>query len=196
MMERSVRRENGRLANPVGIVSEEFVHGETDVRTLFLRLTRSNIDALFVNVNTDEAFISVVKQIRAARFGGALYAVYLPASDTARKSLGAALNGFVFSNLPLSDQLVTASGKEMMREFRRRFGEPQSGFPVVPISFEAFRIFDIAMSSGKDPVEFISSAQFTGGFVPGFSFDEHGAVRGIGFQMQRIEGETIVPMSD
>jgi branched-chain amino acid transport system substrate-binding protein len=196
MMERSVRKANERAGKPIELSSEEFVHGESDFRTLLLRLTKSNIDGLFINANTDDSFISVVKQIRASKFNGALYAVYLPASDTARKALGSALNGFVFSNLPLADELVTDSGKELLSDFRKRFGEPQSGFPVVPISFEAFRIFDLALSSGKEPVEFLASTKFAGGFVPSFHFDEHGAVQGINFQMQKVENDKVVLIKD
>jgi hypothetical protein len=87
-------------------------------------------------------------------------------------------------------------GRELLGDFRRRFGEPQSGFPVVPLSFEIFRIFDLALSSGKDPLEFISSTTFTGGFVPSFHFDEHGAVQGINFQMQRVENDKVVLIKD
>jgi branched-chain amino acid transport system substrate-binding protein len=196
MMERSVRKANERAGKPIEFASEDFVHGATDFRTLLLRLSKSNIDGLFVNANTDVSFISAVKQIRASKFNGALYSVYLPASETARNALGSSLNGFVFSNLPLADELVTASGKELLADFRRQFGEPQSGFPVVPISFEAFRIFDLALSSGKEPLEFLASTKFTGGFVPSFHFDEHGAVQGINFQMQKIENNEVVLLKD
>jgi len=196
MMERRVRKANEQAGRPIEFSSEEFINGNSDFRTLLLRLTKGNIDGLFINANTDDSFISVVKQIRASKFGGALYAVYLPASDTARKALGSALNGFVFSNLPLADELVTESGKELLSDFRKRFGEPQSGFPVVPISFEAFRIFDLALSSGKEPVEFLASTKFTGGFVPSFHFDEHGAVQGINFQMQKVENDKVVLIKD
>lgn len=196
MMERTIRRENDRVGKPLQFASEEFVHGETYFRTILLRLSRSNIEGLFINANTDESFISAVKQIRASNFKGALYAAYLPASETARKALGSSLNGFVFSNLPLADQLVTESGKLLLAEFRKRFGEPQSGYPVVPISFEAFRIFDLAMSSGKDPRDFIASTKFTGGFVPDFYFDQHGAVQGINFQMQRVENGEVIELAE
>jgi ABC-type branched-subunit amino acid transport system substrate-binding protein len=196
MMERSFRRENEKRSKPLELVSAEFVHGETDLRTVLLKLSKSNIEGLFINANTDDSFISAVKQVRASRFAGALFAVYLPAADVGRKALGAALNEFVFANLPIANEIVTASGKEMLTAFKNRFGEPQSGFPVVPMSFEAFRIFDLALNSGKDPMDFISSTKFTGGFIPPFDFDEHGAVRGINFQMQKIENERVVTLTE
>jgi ABC-type branched-subunit amino acid transport system substrate-binding protein len=196
MMERTTRLANERTSNPLELVSDEFIHGDTDLKSTLLRLLNKKVEALFINVNTDNSFISAVKQIRAARFQGALYAVYLPASSVAQKALGKSLNGFIFSNLPLVDNLVSERGNEVLQEFRRRFGEPKSGFPVAPISFEAYRILDLAIRSGKDPSEFLKSKEFNDGLLPPYSFDEHGAVRGIDFEMQAIADEKVVVLKD
>lgn len=196
MMERSVRAANKRADQPLEFVSDEFVHGDTDLKTTLLRLLSKDVEGIFVNVNTDDSFISVVKQVRAAHFGGALYAVYLPASSVAQKALGKSLNGFVFSNLPLTDNLVTERGKGILQEFRQRFGEPQSGFPVAAVSFEAYRIFDLAVHSGQNPAEFLKGKVFSDGFLPSYSFDEYGAVRGIDFEMQTIKDEKVVLLKD
>jgi hypothetical protein len=50
----------------------------------------------------------------------------------------------------------------------------------------------MAVSSGKDPVEFLSSTKFSGGLVPDFYFDQYGAVQGINFEMQRIDNGNVV----
>lgn len=57
----------------------------------------------------------------AARYAGALYAVYLPASSVAQEALGKSLNGFIFSNVPLVDDLVSACDKGILQEFRQRY---------------------------------------------------------------------------
>ncbi len=196
MMERSMRRANEKAGAPLKIVSEEFVHGQTDLKTTLLRLTRGDIDGLFINANSDESFIAAVRQIKATKFHGTLLSAYLPASETTRKVLGSALNGAVFVNLPLADDLVTESGRALLLEFRKRFGEPQAGFPVVPLTFEAFRVLDLAISSGRNPTEFLRLTKFSGGFVPNFHFDEHGAVQGINFQMQKVENGKVVLIKD
>jgi ABC-type branched-subunit amino acid transport system substrate-binding protein len=192
MMERTVQLANKEAGSSVELVSEQFIHGDTDLKSTLLRLINKKVDALFINANTEDSFISAVKQIRALQFKGALYAVYLPASSVAQKALGKSLNGFIFSNLPLVDNLVSQRGREVLREFRRRFGEPKSGFPVAAISFEAYRIFDQAIHSGKDPIELLKSGTFNDGLLPSYHFDKYGAVQGINFEMQAIEDEKVV----
>lgn len=191
MMGRTVIRENEKLQKPLEIVTEDFLHGTTDLRSTILKLMSKKVEGIFVNANTDASFITAVKQLRGLKYQGALYAAYLPASATVLKELGDAVNGFIFANLPLSDELVTPEGKLLLDEFRKRFGEPQSGFPVVPTSLEAFRIFDLALQS-KNPQKFLLNNKFSGGFIPDYYFDEHGAVQGINFQMQKIEDGKVV----
>jgi branched-chain amino acid transport system substrate-binding protein len=193
MMERTVTRENDNSTTPIEVVTEQFRHGETDLRTIVFKLINRGVEGIFINANTDTSFISVVKQVRAVKFPGALYAVYLPGSAVVLKELRSEVDGFIYSNLPLADDLMTAKGKELLQEFRRRFGEPQSGFPVVPTTFEAFRVLDLAVQSGTDPVAYLSKNKFSGGFLPDFYFDEHGAVQGINFEMQKIvDGKVVV----
>jgi len=196
MMERSIRLANQRANNPIEFVSDEFVHGDTDLKTTLLRLINKKPEGIFINVNTDDSFISAVKQIKASRFNGALYAVYLPASSVARQALGKSLNGFIFSNLPLVDNLVTESGKGILKEFRHRYGEPRSGFPVAAVSFEAYRIFDLAINSGMEPSEYLKNREFNDGFLPSYTFDQHGAVRGINFEMQTILDDKVSVLKD
>lgn len=197
MMDRSLKTENAKTNKPIEMISEEFRHGQPDLRTLLIRLISKKVDAIFVNANTETSFITLVKQLRELKYGGELYAAYLPGSAVVMKELGTDLNGFIYANLPLADNLVTAEGRELLKEFRTRFGEPQSGFSVVPTSFEAFRVFDLAIQSGKAPLEFLSETKFSGGFLPDFYFDEHGAVQGIKFEMQKIvDGKIVILPED
>jgi len=196
MMERVFRGENKRLGKPVQLVSEEFVHGETDLKGVLLRLLKGGIDGLYINANTDESFIAAMKQVKAMKFRGTIYSAYLPASEAPRRALGSALNGVVFVNLPQADDVVTESGKALLTEFRKRFGEPQSGFPIVPLTFEAYRVVDLAIQSGKNPSEFISSTTFTGGFIRDFHFDAQGAVHGIDLQIQKIDGGKVLQVRE
>ena len=191
MMQRTVIKANEKLAKPIEILTADFVHGISDVRTVLLKLIANNVEAIFLNANDDKSFIPVVRQIRALKFEGSLYSAYLPGSATVQRELGDQVNGFIFCNLPAADDLVTPAGRELLKAFRKRFGEPS--FPVVlPTAFESFRILDLAIRSGRDPVEFMHTTKFSGGFIPDYYFDEHGAVRGINFQLQKIEGEKVV----
>ena len=193
MMERTIRAQNDKLGSPLEILTEAFIHGDTDLRTILLKLSSKGVEGIFVNANTDNSFIPVVKQIRALKIKAALYSAYLPGSAVVLKELGAEVDGFIYSNLPVADDLVTEKGKAVLAEFKKRFGEPQSGFPVAPITLEAFRVLDLALSSGKPPIEFLKTAEITGGFIPDYYFDQHGAAQGIKFQMQKVEkGKAVV----
>ena len=79
-----------------------------------------------------------------------------------------------------------------MAEFRRRFGEPKSGFPIVPTTFEAFRVLDQAIQSGIGPAEFLRNRSINNGVIKSYSFDSHGAVQGINFEMQKIKHGNVV----
>jgi branched-chain amino acid transport system substrate-binding protein len=186
MVERVIRRANEQRPEPITIVSREFTHGETDLRTLGLKLTKSGVTAIFINVNSDATFAAVLRAIRSLRYQGDIYAMYLPASKSTQDDLGILLEGVKYINLPSADTLLSDQGKRLMAEFRRRFGEPKSGFPIVPTTFEAFRVLDEAIQSGIDPAEFLRNRSINTGVIKSYSFDSHGAVQGINFEMQKI----------
>ena len=120
LMERTMRKQNEARAQPIEILFEEFVHGGRDLRTLLLKVIGQGAEAIFVNPNTDSAFISVVKPIRELKFKGALYAAYFPGSSMIQKEVGAEIEGFTFVNLPALDEFAVGEGKELLREFRKR----------------------------------------------------------------------------
>ena len=194
MVERTFRAANQRSNGPLELLSYDFVHGDTDLRSVVGKAKAKGAQAIFVNANTDASFITLVKQIRAQQFAGPLYALYLPSSEVVRKELGDKVNGFIFANLPLPEDLTTNSGAQLLSQFKARFGNPQSGFPVVPISFEAFRVFDEAVRSGKKWNEYLTDRSFTGGYIPDYRIDAEGAVQGIAFEMQTIVGGKVVRM--
>ncbi len=192
LMDRSIRRFNSLSRTPIEISSIEFSHGDGDLKTQLLSAIQKGVDGVFINTNTDASFIPVTKQLSDIKYHGARYAIYLPSSSSVLQALGGAVNGIEFANLPLNDQLVTESGAVLLKEFKTRYGEPQSGFPVVPMALESFRLLDLALNSKVDPIEFLKKGNFQDGFIPTYHFDEDGAVAGIGFQMQRIDAGKVV----
>jgi ABC-type branched-subunit amino acid transport system substrate-binding protein len=186
LMERAFLAKNKIQQPALKINLAEFSHGETDLRTVVLKLIADGSEAIFVNANTDSSFISVVKQIRALNYSGVVYGAYLPSSALVLKELGSAANGITFVNMPSTQELLTKSGASLYQEFLERFGSPQSGFAVVPTSFEAFRVLDLAIQSKTDPVQFLKNTKFSSGYVSDFYFDSNGAVQGINFQIQKI----------
>lgn len=186
MMERSFRAFNDKSARPIEVKSFDFMHGGSDFRTIATKIRAQGFDAVFLNANTDTSFVDMVKQLGDQQLKADMYSAYLPGSKFVIDAVGSKINGYRYCNLPVSDDLVTPAGKELMAKFRARFGEPQSGFPVVPSALESFRLLDLAINSGMPPADFLRSNKFSGGYIPEYWFD-HGAIQGIPFQMQFIE---------
>ena len=186
LMERAFLAKNKANKDLLAINLAEFTHGETDLRTVILKMVATRAEAIFVNANTDSSFISVIKQIRALNYNGAIYGAYMPSSALVLKELGRAANGIIFVNMPSTQELLTKKGAQLYQEFIERFGEPQSGFAVVPTSFEALRVLDLAIRSEADPVQFLKETKFTSGYIPNYYFDSNGAVQGVDFQIQKI----------
>ena len=195
MMERSFVTFNAASAKPLEVKSFEFMHGSSDLRTIATKIRAQGFDAVFLNANTDASFIDMVKQIGDQQLRADMYSAYLPGSKSVLDALGSKVNGFKYCNLPITDELVTGRGKELMKKFRARYGEPQSGFPVVPTALESLRLLDVALQSGTTPADFLRSKKFTDGVIPTYWF-EHGAIQGIGFQMQEVRDGKVIALTD
>lgn len=191
MMERVLRRSNDASKEKIGVESFEYTHGQTDLRTLALKVRNS--EAVFVNSNTDPSFLSVMKQLHDQHYKGEIYSAYFGSSPAIRESLGPLIEGVKFCDLPALDELISPTGKAIMAEFRKRFGEPKSGFPVVPPALESFRLLDVAIRSGMPVQDYLHNRQVNDGILPPYRLDEHGAVQGIAFQMKAVkDGKVIV----
>lgn len=186
MMERTIRKLNSSESKPLKLESIEYSHGQTDLRTTALKVRGA--EAVFVNANTDPSFISVVKQLREQRFQGALYTAYFGSSASVREALGGEIEGIQFCTLPPLDELISEKARPVIAEFRKRFGEPKSGFPVVPTAIETFRLLDEAIRSGIPPEKYLQERKVSDGYLSEYHFDKHGAVQGLRFEMQEVKG--------
>ncbi len=187
MMDRSFHRLNKEAGNPLTLSSDFFKHGDADFRTILTRIKNSPSEALFINADSDTSFITIIKQLSAIHFEKPRYTVYLGASASVLKAVGKECEGLIFSNLPPLSGLVSERAKPLIEEFKRRFGEPQSGFPVVPTTMEAFRMMDLAIQSGKPTEEFLLGKQVTDGLLTPYRLDENGNVTGLKFEMQTVK---------
>lgn len=187
MMDRTFRRYNAESKSALQIETFEFTPADTDFRTIASKIRARGFDAIFLNANTESSFISLVKQMDDLKLAVDFYTAYLPASESVREALGDKLEGYRYCNLPVSSALVTAKGKPFFEKFKARFGEPKSGFPVVPVALESFRLLDQALTSKIDPLMYLVNRSTDDGFIPPYRLDVHGAIQGIQFEMQRIE---------
>jgi len=90
-----------------------------------------------------------------------------------------------FINLPLLENTSSSEGKRVMEEYRRRVGEPQSIQLGVALTIESFRLLDRALSSGTAPEKYLRDRTHDS-LVGPISFNDHGEVQGVPFQVQKI----------
>ncbi|MEY4667693.1 MAG: hypothetical protein RL518_392 [Pseudomonadota bacterium] len=191
LMERWFRKTVEDRHSSISIVSDSLRRGESDFRSVLGRLKNSEPDLVVLNVNGETDFITAVKQARAIGIKCPLTGFYLPASEATMKALGSMIEGMEFINLPLLENTLSSEGKRVFDEFHRRFGAPQSIQLGVALTVDTFRILDLALSSGMPPEQYLRSRTHDSLIGP-ISFDETGEVKGIPFQVQKIESGKVV----
>ena len=194
MMERSFKRFNEESGRPLKIDTEQFASSVGDFRTQLAKIKSSFAEALYINADSDTSYINILKQLDAIKFDKPLYTVYLGASHAVLSTVPELNRTVVFSNLPSVDSLLSPMGKEYMAKFRERFGEPQSGFPVVPTTLESFRMLDTIISQGLRAEEFLPGRIIKDGILPPYSFDAGGNITGLMFEMQHIKDGKVVTL--
>ena len=186
LMERTFETENKKRPQQLEIVSEQYLPSATDFKALFIKLRGKNVDAIVLNSNSEAGFINLVQQAHQLNITVPLYSVYFPASQITLDTLGKLQEGFIFSNVPLPDSHLTVQGKTFMDTFIKRFGPPKSIGVIAPLSVDSLSLVDQALKQ-KDPVsEYLHRVKFSG-LLGQLAFDEHGAVEGFSFELQKIE---------
>ena len=164
---------------------EHYKSGESDFRSLILRLKSKQPDALMLNPQTDGPLITMVKQIRSLNWNIPLFGAYYPSSTNFLKGVGAQAEGITFVDPPtLKDLLV--SDKVSLYDRFLGLGGPLRGIDYVfVLTYNALAALDGALHSGKNPKEALNSLTFDGLSGP-FSFDKDGDIVGIQHVIKRI----------
>ncbi len=195
MMERSFLSVLKKSAPQVKIFSEEFIHPATDLHALATRVLTKKPDIVFLNPNTDTAFISLFKRFYTLNPKQKYIAVYLPASATILAEFKERLDGVVFANLPSNTELATPNGELLLNKFNAKFGQPKAGFPVVLTTLEAVRILDLAIDSNQDPINYLTNLKVSDGLMSSYYFDKNGAIQGLNFELQEVRNAKVIKHS-
>ena len=166
-------------------LNEDFQSSDTDFKTQILRLKSKDIDALFINSNTERLYSIVLKQVRSLKIELPIFGAYLPGTSAFISLAGADANGIQFVDFPLAEQLISAEGRKLYEEYIERFGKPKSWDYAFPAVFEAFRALHTALQSGGSPKDFLYRTKFQGIFGP-YSFDSNGDLVGLSHAMKVI----------
>jgi ABC-type branched-subunit amino acid transport system substrate-binding protein len=187
LMARTMLRKNGQAHNKLKLFSEELSAGVQDYRPALLRLKAKGIDGLFLNPMGEPAYITMVRQLHELKFSIPHYASCMPASPASRTALGVLDEGTRFANLPLFEFALSSEGQEVYKKYTAKYGEPRSNSIFVALAIDSLRMLDAAILSGRPPEEYLRSSKFPG-LVGEIAFDQDGAVKTLGYEMQEIRG--------
>jgi ABC-type branched-subunit amino acid transport system substrate-binding protein len=187
LIERSIIRKNEEHGSALELFKVTVGEGDADLHGIVSDFQIKGIPALFINAGTPAQFVAATQAVRDAGYTGAVFASDHLASKEVREQLGEAAEGIVFTAVPSTEELASEQGRGFLGEFKKRFGEPQSAYPVVATTFEAFRLLDLSLTSDRSPIEFIATASFAGGLAIDCRFDSHGAVEGFHYKLRKYE---------
>ena len=195
LMERSFLNFNKALSAPLSIEVVQVAMGETDVRSALTKLRGTGVEALFLNSGGEPGFIRAVQQLNQLGFKPAIYGAYIPGSKTTIDALGKDLDGVIYSDTQSLDETLSPEGVKTLAEFEKRFGTPVSLPLTVPVTIETVRILGLALDSGKPVDQFLRDTKFTKTIVGDYSFDEDGAVQGLGFRLFTVKNGAVEKLS-
>jgi ABC-type branched-subunit amino acid transport system substrate-binding protein len=198
MLSREFERVNAAAAAPLKLTTEDYPFESVDFRALILRMKSKGIDTLFIDSATESTFIRIVRQMRELGFAPQIVGVYTPVSEIARKELGRLLEGAVAVTLPdFEARTKNPLGRELMREYVRRFGTPQSAFPVVLTTFEAMRLVALAHETRRPIQEVVRDPAIREQSLIGeYEFDRNGAVSRIEFELRVVKGGGVLKLPE
>jgi len=173
----------------------EHIHpDEVDFRSVLLRLRTQNPEALFLNTQSDSRLAEVVRRVREIGWEIDLYAAYFPSSSHFLSAVGTLAEGMTFYDVPDLSGDLTSEGQALLKQFRDRFGEPDSSELVVILALNAFIALHHAIESGEPVRQALANNQFPG--VTGrFNFDQSGDIVGISHAIKRIKDGKVVELS-
>lgn len=179
----------------VTVLNETYPPGNTDLRSIILKLKSQNVEGLFVNTQTEATFLTAVQQIRTLGWDVPLYSAYHAGSRSFLEKAGTLSEGIVFVDLPPISQVLNPEGQKLFEEFEKKFGKMSTMSSIFPATYEGFRALDLAISSGEDVREYLETTTFHGIFGE-WSFDKNGDIQGLHFLVRKIEGGKEVSLQE
>ena len=175
--------------------TENFLTDQTDFRSSLLKLKNRSIDALFINSQTELTFLAVLKQVRELNWNIPLYAAFWPGSAVLLETAKGLADGVRYVDAPSANDVLTAEGKSVLKEFTDRFGRMNSIEMLFATSYEGFRALHQAIQSGQDIRGYLYRTTFHGIFGD-WSFDSDGEIKAFDFVMKVVRDNKPEPIRD
>jgi ABC-type branched-subunit amino acid transport system substrate-binding protein len=107
----------------LSVQNENYLPDQKDFSLQLLRLKNEKAEAIFLNIQTEEALALFVKQLRALQFSPRLYGAYLPGSAHFLEIAAPLAQGLVLLDFPGAEDMLTPEGQKLYAEFVARFGK-------------------------------------------------------------------------
>lgn len=160
----------------VAVAAEDFATGETDFRSLILRVKAKGMAALLVSTDSDRTLANVLQQVREQKWQLPMYGSYVVGTASFLSKHSDLAEGIVFGDSPAVACSETQQDCDIYREFEKRYSIQSANY-MVASSISAFRVIRDMVLSGQDPRAFLYSARFESA-IGSFHFDSNGDVVG------------------
>jgi branched-chain amino acid transport system substrate-binding protein len=175
------------------LIERNYLPELTDFRTMLLQLKQANVEAVFINSQTESSAILIVKQLSDVKLSVPLYGAYFPGSPVFIEQLGKLAEGIEFVDPPSPKNVLTSDGIKTMAEYQTSYQAVRSIESTVYTTYEGFRVLDLTVESGINYKDFLLSEKFSGIFG-NFSFDAKGELIGLNFKIKKIQNGTTVEL--
>ncbi len=172
------------LAGSVKIVSEDYLPGTSDFRSVITRLLSKKPEAFFINPQAESGFAQVLGAVRQVAGSTPVLGAYWPGSQSFLELVGKQAEGIVFAESTSVDSVLNADGRLAYDEYKAKFGAMRSTDLVFATTVEGVRALVAALDTGDARRE-LYSHEFRGIFGP-FRFDKKGEIQGLSFAMKKI----------
>lgn len=175
------------------VIRIDFQAKDLDFRAVLLRLQQSNIDAIFIDTQTEASFLPILKQLNESNQKVTIYGALFPGTSEFLEKAGPLAEGIRFVDLPNVSDAVNPSGQHIFDDYVKRFGKMKSIEFLFVTTFESFRVLDLAIQSGKPLRDYLKTSTFEGLTGP-YKFGSNGVITGIRHSMKIIKNGKVEPL--
>ncbi|MCB0318573.1 MAG: ABC transporter substrate-binding protein [Bdellovibrionales bacterium] len=170
----------------IEIINDNYLPETNDFRTLILKMKNENVDALFINSQSEASFLNVLQQVKSVAWEVQILSAYWSGTSAVLGKAAGLVENNIFVDLPSPEEALTEEGKKLFAEFKDKYGGLKSVDLIFGTAFEAFRALHMAIESGQETRKFLYQQKFNGVFG-NWNFDENGEIKGLNFLMKEIK---------
>jgi len=171
------------------VASETFPPGETDFRTMLLKIQESKPDSIMISAQGPDADVGIISQMAELGMDMQIYGDVIAVSKGVYDKTGGKLPSTAIAGLPLVDPATSPKTQDVLDRFTKRFGAPPLGTYHPLESYDGVMVMaDVIKECGDDADcarKLMISKEWEG--VTGkVSFDEKGDLKADHFSTARV----------